>query len=135
MYQGSITPSRAKEQEIIKIMDHLKARIHCMASAIALYILGPDLSPNWSTASVCTPPFHLIPSSHLSSGCTGTLRYALSTSSLSLLPSPRFSALPYLPRCNSVSRVQVQYHHSHYVPWGKIGQLSVAIFPADGSSG
>ena len=48
------------------------ANINSRASAMALKIFGPDLSPNCSTL-----PCHLVLSNGLSSECTGTIRYAL----------------------------------------------------------
>ena len=56
--------------------------IHCIASATAVKIFGADLRPKESAASTYTISSHFIPKRWQSSGCIGTILYALLMSTL-----------------------------------------------------
>ena len=66
---------------------------HSIASAWAVKIFGADLNPNGSIASIYTAPIHCTPSKGLSSGWTGTRRYAdLMSAFASMVLCPNFTA-------------------------------------------
>ena len=56
--------------------------IHSTALAMAVKILGADLSPKGRAVSIYRSPSHSMPISHQSSGWMGMWRYALFTSTL-----------------------------------------------------
>ena len=62
---------------------------HARPSARALNTFGADRIPKGSAVLMYRWPLRLIPSSGWSSGCTGTIRYALWTSNLAMtVPEP-----------------------------------------------
>ena len=75
--------------EVIQIVEYVCCRTpHSRASAIALKILGADLSPNGSIGSTYTCSPHSTACKWWSSGWTGTRRYADSMSTF-LRRAPR----------------------------------------------